>query len=140
MKFVNEPDKIDGFRVVQDYEEMAEALKNGDTIYHWEMGDSMEPLINNMEYCKVRPLIDGEEVKEGDAVFCKVSCEDKKEHYMVHMVLQKSNAGHDSKTWYKIGNTSTMVFGWTNEILGLAYGTDIYQEMTDEIINGWLSM
>lgn len=35
-KIVNEPREIDGMRVVQDSWEIAEALKNGETVLHWE--------------------------------------------------------------------------------------------------------
>ena len=50
MRIVNEPETIDGIRVVQNNEEIAKALSNGETVYHWEAGDSMKPLIRHMEY------------------------------------------------------------------------------------------
>lgn len=69
MKIVNEPKEINGLRVIQDPIEMKNALKNGESFYHWEFGDSMSPLIKNMEYCLVRPCVPND-VKRGDAVFC----------------------------------------------------------------------
>jgi hypothetical protein len=59
------------------------------------------------------------------------------DYYMVHQVWEISNCGHDGKTWYKIGSTGTAIFGWSCEILGKAYGTDIYQEVTQEIQDAW---
>ena len=139
MRFVDQPTEIDGIRVVQDSEEIAKALRNGETVYHWEAGDSMSPMLRHMEYCKIVPLGLDEEVKEGDAVFCKLNSDANPmlHYYMVHQVWQKANFGHDKKTWYKIGSTMTTIFGWSNEVLGKAYGTDIFQEVTDEIRAMW---
>lgn len=138
MRFVDQPKEIDGFRVVQDSEEIAEALRNGETVYHWEFGDSLAPLIRSGEYCRIEP-VGADEVKEGDAVFCKLNSDANPlfHYYMVHQVWQKANFGHDGKTWYKIGSTMTTIFGWSSEVLGKAYGTDIFQEVTDEIRAMW---
>ena len=137
MRFVNNPELLDGIRVVQDYEEIANALENNETVYHWEYGDSMYPMLRHMEYCKICPLEQGKEIKPGDAVFCKIK--DKftgMEYYMVHIVLETADFGHDGKKWYKIGSTGTTVFGWTTDILGIAYGTDIFQLMTKDMHDG----
>jgi hypothetical protein len=136
MKTVNEPKIIDGIRVVQDENEIAEALKNNETVYHWEAGNSMEPLINHMEYCKIVPCVPID-VKRGDAVFCKMVTETGEPYYMVHQVWEIADCGHDHRKWFKIGSTGTQVFGWSCEVLGKAYGTDIYQEITPEIMNEW---
>jgi hypothetical protein len=136
MRIVNEPETIDGIRVVQDNEEIAKALSNGETVYHWEAGDSMTPLINHMEYCKIVPL-GNEVIQRGDAVFCKIKSQTGEYYYMVHQVWEISDCGHDGRKWYKIGSTGTSVFGWSCEVLGKAYGTDIYQEITDEIRAAW---
>ena len=137
MRIVNEPETIDGIRVVQDNEEIAEALRNGETVYHWEAGDSMSPLINHMEYCLIIPIRIADTVERGDAVFCKIKSQTGEEYYMVHQVWEISHCGHDGKMWYKIGSTGTSVFGWSCEVLGKAYGTDIYQEITQEIRDEW---
>jgi hypothetical protein len=34
MRIVNEPQEIDGIRVVQGGEEIADALRHGETVYH----------------------------------------------------------------------------------------------------------
>jgi hypothetical protein len=136
MKTVNEPKIIDGIRVVQDENEIAEALKNNETVYHWEAGNSMEPLINHMEYCKIVPCVPID-VKRGDAVFCKMVTETGEPYYMVHQVWEIADCGHDHRKWFKIGSTGTQVFGWSCDVLGKAYGTDIYQEITPEIMNEW---
>jgi hypothetical protein len=92
-----------------------------------------------MEYCKIVPVAHPDDVKEGDAVFCKLNSDTNPllHYYMVHQVWQKADFGHDNKTWFKIGSTMTTVFGWSSEVLGKAYGTDIFQEVTDEIRAMW---
>ena len=137
MRIVNEPETIDGIRVVQDSEEIADALMRGESVYHWEAGDSMTPLIRHMEYCKIVPCVPID-VKRGDAVFCKMKDQHTgMEYYMVHQVWEISHCGHDGKYWYKIGSTGTTIFGWTDDVLGKAYGTDIFQEVTQEIRDEW---
>jgi hypothetical protein len=137
MRIVNEPKKIHGLRVVQDYKEIAEALQNGESVYHWEAGDSMRPLIRHMEYCKIVPCVPID-VKRGDAVFCKLKDQHTgEEYYMVHQVWEISNCGYDHRMWFKIGSTGTNIFGWSCDILGKAYGTDIFQEATPEIRAAW---
>ena len=132
MRIVNEPKKIDGLRVIQDSYEMEEALKNGESFYHWEMGDSMSPLIKHMEYCKVTPCTP-HDVKRGDAVFCVLHDEMGNSWPMVHQVWEISDASHTGELWFKIGSTGTSIFGWTREVYGIAKGTDIFQEFTEEM-------
>ena len=132
MRVVNEPTEIEGLRVVQDEYEIAKALENGETVYHWEAGNSMSPLINHMEYCKIVPCMPID-VKRGDAVFCKIIADTGEPYYMVHQVWEIADCGHDHRKWFKIGSTGTQIFGWSCDVLGKAYGTDIYQEMTLEI-------
>jgi len=128
MKIVTNATEVDGLRVVQDYEEIAKALENGEAVLHWEAGESLKPLINHLEYCAISP-IDPNDVKVGDCVFCKMTdAESKTKYYMVHQVWQISDGGHDGRKWFKIGSSMTTVYGWTQEVLGLAKGTDIYQD------------
>ena len=60
-KIVNSPTtlKINGdeLRVVQDNEEILKCLKNGERIVHWEGGYSLHPIIQNMEYFDILPLL-----------------------------------------------------------------------------------
>lgn len=135
MRIVNEPQEIDGIRVIQDPYEMEQALKNGESFYHWEAGESMKPLINHMEYCFVRPCVPVQ-VKRGDAVFCVLESE-MGEWPMVHQVWEISDASHTNELWFKIGSTGTSIFGWTKKVYGIAKGTDIYQEVTPEIRAAW---
>lgn len=137
MRIVNEPERIDGLRVVQDNDEIAKAMRDGETVYHWEAGDSMTPLIRHMEYCLIVPIRQDETINRGDAVFCKIKSETGVEYYMVHQVWEIADCGYDETKWYKIGSTGTAVFGWSCEVLGKAYGTDIFQEVTDEIKAAW---
>lgn len=136
-RVVNDPMTIDGLRVVQDDNEIAMAMKNGETVYHWELGHSMEPLIRNAEYCKITPIENVDDVKVGDAVFCKL--EDG--YYMVHMVLKISDSGHDGKKWFQIGSSWNSVYGWSQDILGIAKGTNIFQcaEVTNRVIEEMLA-
>jgi hypothetical protein len=131
MRIVNEPQEIDGIRVVQDNDEIEQALKNGERVYHWEFGDSMSPLINNREYCLIRPCVPTE-VKRGDAVFCVMSDGYGHRYGMVHQVWEISDASHTGELWFKIGSTGTSIFGWTKEVYGIAKGTDIFQEFTNK--------
>lgn len=128
MKVVNNPTEIDGIRVVQDYNEVAEALKNGETVLHWEAGTSLAPLINHLEYCRIYPIHSINDIKRGDCVFCRIKDDvTQMEYYMVHQVWEISNSAHNRVKWFKIGSTMSTIFGWTKDILGIAYGTDIYQ-------------
>lgn len=135
-RIVNEPTEINGRRVVQEWEEIEEALKNGETVYHWEAGTSMKPLINHMEYCEIKPCV-REDVKRGDAVFCIMTDDNGYRYGMVHQVWEISNCGHGEDLWFKIGSTGTSVFGWTKEVCGIARGTDIFQEVTPQIRESW---
>ena len=138
MKIVNEPKTIEGLRVIQDPYEMEQALKNRESFYHWEMGKSLTPLINDMEYCKVMPCVP-HDVKRGDCVFCILRGEDGVAWPMVHQVWEISDASHTNELWFKIGSTRTSVFGWTKEVYGIAKGTDIYQELTQEMIDAMMA-
>ena len=131
MRIVNEPETIDGLRVIQDPSEMEKALKNGESFYHWEFGDSLSPLIRNREYCLVSPCVP-RDIKRGDCVFCVLHTADG-EWPMVHQVWEISDANHNGELWFKIGSTGTSIFGWTNEVYGIAKGTDIFQEFTAKL-------
>ena len=131
MKTVNEPKEIEGLRVIQDSEEMEKALKNGESFYHWEFGDSLTPLIRNREYCLVTPCTITD-VKRGDCVFCVLSDDMGNRYPMVHQVWEISDASHSGELWFKIGSTHSSIFGWTKEVYGIAKGTDIFQEFTQK--------
>lgn len=128
-KIVDEPREIDGVRVVQDSWEIAEALKNGESVYHWEFGDSLTPLIRDKEYCLIKPCVPID-VKRGDCVFCILDDGIGHEYPMVHQVWEISDASHTNELWFKIGSTMSTIFGWTKKVYGIAKGTNIYQEMT----------
>jgi hypothetical protein len=131
MKIVNEPNEIDGLRVIQDSKEMEEALKNGESFYHWEFGDSLSPIIRNREYIVVTPCTP-HDIKRGDCVFCVITDDMGQRWPMVHQVWEISDASHNGELWFKIGSTGTSIFGWTKEVYGIAKGTDIFQEFTQK--------
>ena len=131
MRIVNEPETIEGLRVIQDPYEMEQALKNGESFYHWEFGDSLSPIVRDREYIKVTPCVP-HDVKRGDCVFCVLRGGDGTPWPMVHQVWEISDASHTGELWFKIGSTGTSIFGWTKEVYGIAKGTDIFQEFTDK--------
>lgn len=120
-RYVNTPNNIDGVRVIDNDTDILNAINRGENCYHWEYGNSMSPMIENCEYCFIEPL-NGREIKQGDAVFCNVGGT-----LMVHLVWMVSECGNNEKN-YLIGTTSGSLFGWTNEVYGIAHGTDIINE------------
>lgn len=118
-------DYIDGIKVVQENDEILEELLKGNTVLHWEFGDSMSPLIRNTEYCKIAPC-NPIDIHEGDAVFCDIEYEGHA-YLMVHMVGKISTASHEGCRWFQIVSTNGTIFGWTRNVYGKAVGTDIFQ-------------
>ena len=55
-------------------------------------------------------------------MFCNVNG-----YLMTHMVLLKSNGGHD-KPNFLIGSTEMYSYGWTDEIYGICKGTNIIEK------------
>ena len=134
---VLKPATIEGCPVVQDGEEIYARLMNGETVYHWEEGDSMTPILRDREYCRIIPL-DDQKVRIGDAVFCDFDGDCK---FMVHMVTMISDNRYDGKRYYQIGSTNGMIFGWTSTIYGIAYGTNIFEKKTiGEKLSGFLNI
>jgi len=129
-EIVNEPKELQGYRVVQDGEEICKALQNGETVMHWEAGYSMHPLLMHMEYCKIQP-IEKHKVNAGDPVFCKFDYFDKedgkyKEAYMVHRCTEVFVRNDE---WYfKIEGTDGTFFGWTKDVYGKADRTNVFQD------------
>ena len=126
-RIVNGPEKLDGFRVVSNGTEILDALRNGETVMHWETGDSMFPILMSREYCKIRPLGEGEEANVGDAVFCTFNGK----YHMVHRCSDKYN--RNGRVYYQISTTGGEVYGWTSEVWGVAESTDIFQKEDDTL-------
>ena len=128
-EIVNEPKELNGYRVVQDGEEIKKALENGETVMHWEAGDSMYPLLMHMEYCKISP-IEKHAVNAGDPVFCKFYYRDEEkqlhEIYMVHRCTEVFVRG--GEYYFKIEGTNNQYFGWTKDVYGRAERTNIFQD------------
>lgn len=128
-QIVNEPKEIDGYRVVQDEKEIYEALSNGETIMHWESGNSMYPILMHMEYCKIHPA-KKQEIKIGDAVFCKFLYRNEERKisdiYMVHRCTDIVVRGDEY--YFKIESTDNTLFGWTKDVYGVAESTNIFQD------------
>lgn len=128
-EYVDEPDFIHGLRVVQDGTEIYNALLKKETVMHWESGDSMYPILMDMEYCRIEPL-KGEKPIVGDAVFCIVQFQPTdSEPVNVPMVHRCGEiVERDGETYYKIESTNGYVFGWTKHVFGIAHSTNIFQK------------
>lgn len=130
---VNNPDELQGFRVVQRGEDIKKALENGETIMHWESGDSMFPLLKNMEYCKITPVkevyntinIKGDDFFVGKPVFCSFDYNGMT-YYMVHRCTEVYRRYDD--LYFKIESTDNQCFGWTKNVYGIAESTNIFQD------------
>jgi len=126
----NQPKDIDGFRVVQEGEEIFKALQNGETVMHWESGNSMFPILKNREYCKIIPA-NKDEIRPGMPVFCKFLYRTEEGFtaslYMVHRCTEIYN--RDGELYFKIEGTNGTLFGWTPDVYGIAESTNIFQGM-----------
>lgn len=121
------PSVIDGIKCLCTDAEMIDELLNGHDIYHWEYGDSLFPVIRSGEYCKISPVESHDEVKVGDVVYCLCTLRVSGEVVpMVHMVTKISDASYNGEKWFEIGDTGGFVFGWSNNIIGKAVGTNMF--------------
>lgn len=109
LKVVENPQTLDGLRVIQEIDEVVNTLKQGECIARYERGDSMQPILVSGQYARLTPLRN--KPKNGDAVFCCVNG-----HWMTHMVW----VSNEDSGQCLIGSTSGQLYGWTNEILALA--------------------
>lgn len=129
-EIVNSPDTLKGYRVVQDEREIMEALSNGETVMHWESGNSMFPLLKNMEYCRISPVnineLQDKKSIVGKPVFCHFVYPGYGDCYMVHRCTDMYE--RDGETYFKIESTDNQVFGWTQDIYGIAESTNIFQD------------
>ena len=139
-EIVNEPKEVKGFRVVQDGKEIMEALKKGETVMHWEAGNSMMPLLMHMEYCKIIPIdkvfetinIKGWDYFVGEPVFCHFvykTDQGYQDFYMVHRCTEVYE--RDGEVYYRIESTDGTHFGWTKDVYGVAESTGVFQ---DEVV------
>lgn len=126
---VNEPDTIEGLRVVQDGKEIYKALQNGESVMHWEAGNSMHPLIMHMEYCLIEPA-KKEDIRQGEGVFCKFRYINRngepEDFFMVHRCTEIYN--REGELWFKIESTDNQLFGWTKHVYGRAHATGYFQD------------
>lgn len=135
MKIVDNPLYIDiegkEYKVEEDYEKIYNDLKEGKTILHWEAGDSLFPLIKNMEYCMIKPLEHPNDVHIGDCVFCRLI----DGNYMVHRVIEVIQI--KGIVYYRIGDTWGNTFGWSTDVCGIATSTDIFQKEDESKGTPW---
>ena len=55
-EIVNQPEEINGIKVVQDEKEILSALQNGEEVMHYEFGNSLFPILKGGEYCRIIPI------------------------------------------------------------------------------------
>lgn len=96
---------------IQNEEEVVKALKEGKQVMRYEFGDSMLPIFKSGEYARLIPKSQFRPIKQGDAVFCKMTSDTnpKAEWYMTHMVWLCSNG------YYLIGSSSGHLNGWVHK-------------------------
>jgi len=134
-EIVNQPEEINGIRVVQDEKEILSALQNGETIMHYEFGNSLFPILKSGEYCRIRPIgeitvgID-KELIIGKPVFCHFVYPIKEggygDFYMVHRCTEIIE--RDGELYFRIEGTDGTNFGWTKDVYGIAESTGIFQD------------
>jgi hypothetical protein len=78
-------------------------LKAGETISFRESGNSMTPRIKSRSLCTYQPIKSADDIKVGDAVFCKVGGN----HY-THLVT-----AIDDRRGFQISNNHGHINGWT---------------------------
>ena len=88
----------------------------------------MDPILKNMEYCRITPIANTDSLKVGDPVFCKMTTPEGIDFFMVHMITMISDKGVDGNRWFQIGSTDGDIYGWTQDIYGTARGTGIFQK------------
>jgi hypothetical protein len=90
-------------------------LRAGETIRFREGGNSMTPRIKSRQKCTYQPVRSPDDVKVGDAIFCKVGGS-----YYTHLITAIRG------DQYQIGNNHGHVNGWTT--LANIYGKVIAVE------------
>lgn len=128
--FVDNPETIDGFKVVNDENEILKCLQNNETIMHYEFGNSLFPILKSGEYCRIRPT-KPKDVRKGDPVFCSFNYIHPETHteekaYMVHRCTDIYN--RDGVLYFKIETTDGYCYGWTKDVYGIAKSTNIFQQ------------
>ncbi len=128
-RIVNQPETLDGYRVVQEGEEIFKALQNNETVMHWESGNSMHPILMNMEYCKIIPM-DKNDIVAGMPVFCRFYYRNNEGQldcvYMVHRCTEIIK--RDEEFYFRIEGTDGTFFGWTKDVYGVAESTNVFQD------------
>jgi len=76
-------------------------LRAGETISFREGGNSMTPRIKSRQKCTYVPVLTSDDIKVGDAVFCKVG-----RNYFTHLITAVRG------DQYQISNNHGYVNGW----------------------------
>ena len=99
---------IDGLKVIADLNEAVETLLNGETVAHWEWGESMMPILESGQYVRLTPTYN--HPKSGDIVLANVDGK-----WTCHLALMVNEASG----WCLVGTTSGDVIGWSNNVLAI---------------------
>jgi sortase (surface protein transpeptidase) len=88
------------------FEQRMKDLAEGKVIKYRESGNSMKGIISHRELITAEPIKDYNDLKVGDAVFCKV-----KGNYYTHLI--KAIRKNGESTEFLIGNNHGGINGWT---------------------------
>ena len=124
-KIVNSPKELDGIKVYNNENEALEHILMGEEVARFEFGDSMMPILESGQYCKLIPIKNEDEVKVGDAVFCNLNG-----YLMTHMVLMKSNSSY-GKPKFLISSSGLSVYGWTEKVYAIAKGIPFIEDSAE---------
>ncbi|MBW3622261.1 MAG: phage repressor protein [Armatimonadetes bacterium] len=83
------------------------ALREGKPVTFAESGNSMHPRIKHRQKCTYAPVGSHEDLKVGDAVFCKVG------PWMFTHMITAIRGDHEHGFQYQISNNKGHVNGWT---------------------------
>lgn len=108
MEYLKNETTVDGLKVIEDINEAVKVLENGETIAHWEWGESMMPILQSGQYVRLTPCYTTPDV--GDIVLGYVNS-----HWTCHLALKVNKASG----WCQIGTTNGEEIGWTKDILAI---------------------
>ena len=99
MKQNNEP-------TLRGYDAYKARLQAGENVSFRESGNSMRPKILHRQECTYAPVKGHEDIKVGDAVWCKVGG-----RHFTHLVTAKKSVGENNFS-YQISNNHGHINGW----------------------------
>jgi hypothetical protein len=98
--------------VNQKYTEIVERLQRGEIVKYREGGSSMEPRLHDGQEITVVPVLEFNDIQEGNIVLCKVNG-----RMLTHLVRLKQvrKKGGKATLWFQIANNHGHVNGWARQ-------------------------